>query len=181
MSSIKFYYLGWPPDHNQNHNGVLTLAVRHEPRDKQVEIGFSFCSPKDSFSRKEGRKLAVCRLEEMPLRFKYLYEYRRTFREVVKALCHRDFDSLQNVAYVSPLLCRLKLVPCCRKGGRVVYEFQPCCLVPGWARKWYEARQDSRRRSLAMLLRPGAPLVSDVSTPSHKELLTRILHLQETA
>jgi hypothetical protein len=43
--------------------GKVTCAIRWSPQDPQlVEVGMSFCSPKDIFNKKKGRQIATARV-----------------------------------------------------------------------------------------------------------------------
>jgi hypothetical protein len=43
--------------------GIVTCAIRWSPKDpKVVEVGLSFCSPKDQFVKRRGRSIATARI-----------------------------------------------------------------------------------------------------------------------
>jgi len=56
--SQKFFYVG---NKTSSKSGVLTAVSEIQPNGK-LKIAFAFCSPKDQFNRKIGRKIALGRL-----------------------------------------------------------------------------------------------------------------------
>jgi hypothetical protein len=66
--NVKFIYIG--DRHRHDHNGIITIA--NAVIDDEIQYGVSYCSPKDAFSKEEGRKIATKRMYEnmIPLREK---------------------------------------------------------------------------------------------------------------
>ena len=60
-NQIKFIYFG--NTKKSNHRGILTVAYRYNSEKKLIEYALSFCSPKDRFSKKIGRKISSGRLK----------------------------------------------------------------------------------------------------------------------
>ena len=61
MDSIKYIYFG--NTKKSKHYGILTIAYRYDHDSKAIEYALAFCSPRDRFSRKIGRRISKGRLE----------------------------------------------------------------------------------------------------------------------
>jgi hypothetical protein len=99
------YHLGWNRErayyHNQNHKGVVTVVSNYNEEDSLLQLGFSFCSPKDHFSRKFGRKQAKERLEKIPLVISCLIPSKSFIKDIVRFLTKQD---LQHLHKFTPIL-----------------------------------------------------------------------------
>ena len=58
---IKYCHLG---NHDNNHQGVITLATYRDG--SNIQYGVSYCSPNDNFNKKFGRTIALGRLKTVP-------------------------------------------------------------------------------------------------------------------
>jgi hypothetical protein len=92
------YHLGWNRDnayyHGQKHKGVVTVVSKYNDEDSLLQLGFSFCSPKDHFSRKFGRQKAKERLEKIPLTVCCLIPSKSFVKDVIKCLTKQDLRPL---------------------------------------------------------------------------------------
>jgi hypothetical protein len=86
----KTYHLFWEPafgTYFQNkHRGVVTVVTRYDEQQALLCMGFSFCSPKDHFSRKKGRDLAKQRIEKIPLKVLCINPSKKFVLDVVRSL-----------------------------------------------------------------------------------------------
>jgi hypothetical protein len=112
-------YIGWDKVDPERHDGIVTLVIELDPNRRRMKLGFSFCSPSDRFNRKEGHKYAHARLGYCPIEIPVLYQADHAAGEVLKALCIRDWKTLEQVTTLGIY------TPAWRKA------------VPGWAKKWY--------------------------------------------
>jgi len=117
---IKVDYINWTRQQDaRSHGGVVTLYLKLDPNRCRMKMGFSFCNPKDRFSRKEGVRYAKRRFEHCPIEVQVLYRADFMAMEVVRALCLRDWPTLEKVS--SEIHTGLW-----DRG------------VPSWALKWYD-------------------------------------------
>jgi hypothetical protein len=94
---VKFLYFGRPESGSREHQGVVTVAwIESSPG--ILVMGFSFCSPADSWCKITGRKIAMKRLYEHPLVMPFLYSPKRTVQETVRAMLTHDFERLAGIA-----------------------------------------------------------------------------------
>lgn len=97
---VKFLYIGAPRGKTKKgvpqHQGVVTVAWI-EPSPGTLHLGFSFCSPKDRWCKVTGRDMAMARLLT-PVVIPFLYDAKRTVREVVRAVVTHDFMRLAALA-----------------------------------------------------------------------------------
>lgn len=102
---VKFLYVGAPSpgrylDFGRRvpvSRGVVTVAWT-SPAPGTLHLGFSFCSPKDRWCKATGRDMAAARLLKKTgptLTIPFLYDAKRTVREVVMAVCRHDFGKLE--------------------------------------------------------------------------------------
>ena len=98
-AGIRFLYFGRAKQ-GERHQGVMTVAYSVCQNPDLIEIGFSFCSPADSWVKDRGRELAVERLLKMPITARYLYEPRRSVFHIVQALMERKFQELSKIVTV---------------------------------------------------------------------------------
>jgi len=73
-TNIHIKHFRAPHCHNtaQNDAGVLTTVV--QDKDGVLSIGWSFCDPRDLFSKKVGRENALSRFENDPVEVPIRYE-----------------------------------------------------------------------------------------------------------
>ncbi len=119
-TTIRYY--GWVRKcvlgnrHNRRfHRGIITCASRiHNGR---LWIGLAWCSPKDQFSRKVGRTLAIERLYDDPCIIPFLNP-RHAQIDFIVALCKGRVPPNSDIYIVAPL---------------------QLSKVPSWSRKmsWY--------------------------------------------
>jgi hypothetical protein len=100
-SGIRFIYFG-RPRRGERHQGVMTLAWRINEERHEVEIGFAYCSPLDSWAKGKGRSIAMTRLATMVIRAPYLYQPRRVALEIAHALMTHDFQTAAQVCRAFP-------------------------------------------------------------------------------
>jgi len=112
-------YIGWDKVDPERHDGIVTLVIELDPNRRRMKLGFSFCSPSDRFNKKEGHKNARYRLEYCPIEIPVLYQADHAAGEVLKALCIRDWGTLEQVTDLE------------------IYTSAWRKAVPGWAKKWY--------------------------------------------
>lgn len=62
-NKIRYYYFG--RTEKGNTNGIITCAT--ELVGSTIKVGFSFCSPKDTFKKHLGRKIALGRMMTEPV------------------------------------------------------------------------------------------------------------------
>ena len=98
-AGVRFIYLGRPRQ-GERHQGVMTVAYSVCKMPHLIEIGFSFCSPLDSWVKAKGQKLAVERLLKMPITAPYLYEPRRLVFHITQALVEQRFQELSKIVTV---------------------------------------------------------------------------------
>jgi hypothetical protein len=87
-------------------------------------VGLAWCSPKDRFSRKKGRTLAIERLYDDPIIVEVLFSPLRTQEDLIAALCTRK--EIDQVAIVAP---------------------NQKNKVPSWAQKWFRWHCRAKRVS----------------------------------
>jgi hypothetical protein len=112
-------FINWTGEDPNRHGGVVTLVIELDPNRRRMKLGFSFCTPEDQFIKKEGVKYAMERLRDCPIEILVLYQADHAAGEVLKALCIRDWNTLEQVTTL-PIY-----TPAWRKA------------VPSWAKKWY--------------------------------------------
>ena len=117
-TGVRFLYLGRARQ-GERHQGVMTVAYSVCKMAHLIEIGFSFCSPVDSWVKAKGQKLAVERLLKMPITAPYLYEPRRLVLHIAQALMERRIDELSHMVTIDG---KVMSVPFWEK------------IVPGWSR-----------------------------------------------
>lgn len=138
----RIYHLGWAGELAKpgrlKHDGVLTLAVREEAPQVLV-VGFTFCAPTDQFDKAHGRQEAMRRMNDMPLRFRFIGNPFVTLEEVVRCLCTMEFEELGHFCgeHLDFALFSTKFVPVKQKGGEETEELQRVCRVPAWAGWWW--------------------------------------------
>ncbi len=54
---------------NKNEFGAITIASNLDIDNNKLEYAVAFCSPKDEFTKKIGRELAISRLESKDVQF----------------------------------------------------------------------------------------------------------------
>lgn len=98
---VKFLYVGAPRGKTKRgmpqHQGVVTVAWI-TPAPGVLHLGFSFCSPKDPWCKAKGRDMALARLLKRTgptIILPFLYDAKRTVREVVRAVLSHDFGRLE--------------------------------------------------------------------------------------
>jgi hypothetical protein len=52
--------------------GRSVMAIKRDG--SHVEVGIAYCSPKDTFKKADGRKLAVARLDDPEAKFRFSFE-----------------------------------------------------------------------------------------------------------
>lgn len=62
--NIEFRYFG-QTDKVKGHNGIAVVATKVDGG--VLSVGFSLCHPKDNYSKQEGKKRALERLENFPI------------------------------------------------------------------------------------------------------------------
>lgn len=102
--SVKFLYFGRPNLGDWRHRkpanihcGVVTIAWT-EVSPGTLHLGFSFCSPEDPWCKAKGRDMALARLLKRmgpTIAVPFLYDAKRTVREVVRAVLSHDFERLE--------------------------------------------------------------------------------------
>ena len=111
---VKFIYIGAPRGKTKKgvpqHQGVVTVAWI-TPSPGILHLGFSFCSPKDPWCKATGRDMAAARLISKYLPVPYLYDVKRTMREVVRAVLSHDFDRLHLCVHPARGWDTVRLVP----------------------------------------------------------------------
>lgn len=103
-------YISWTPkrtwdQHRDFYSGLpsrasVVYSVLEDEFGLSLQVGFAFCSPKDSFSRRAGRELATERFFEQP-----------TFVDIKPGLGHRDIRDLITVLIESAYLTELPGAP----------------------------------------------------------------------
>ena len=63
---LKFQYIGRTGFCN-NHYGIITIASLFRKDENVIELGITFCSPKDVYSKQIGKRKATHRLENVPI------------------------------------------------------------------------------------------------------------------
>ena len=109
----RFIYFGRPGP------GVMTVAYSICEKVHLVEIGFSFCSPKDPWVKSFGQQLAIDRLLKIPITAPYLYEPKRLVLQISQALMERRISEISEMATIDGL-----------KMSVSVWEQR----VPGWSK-----------------------------------------------
>src|SRR5208337_2831734 len=119
---VRFIYFGRPAGNNRHH-GVMTVAYQLDKQQRQVSIGFSFCSPKDRWVKTIGQELALRRLKEGIIFAPYLYQPHQLVVQIARALMEHRLLEVNNVcSYYQPVSS-----PPQGSGG-------VARLVPGWVR-----------------------------------------------
>jgi hypothetical protein len=113
-------FVNWNGVDPYRHGGVVTLVMELDPNRRRMTLGFSFCKPEDQFIKREGVKYAMERLRDCPIEIPVLYQADHAAGEVLKALCLRDWSTLEQVTTLEIH------TEAWRRG------------VPSWAKKWYK-------------------------------------------
>lgn len=112
-------FINWTGEDPYRHDGIVTLVIELDPNRRRMKLGFSFCKPGDQFIKKEGTKYAHERLRDCPIEIPVLYQGDHAAGEILKALCLRDWGTLEQVTTLEIH------TEAWRRG------------VPSWAKKWY--------------------------------------------
>jgi len=112
-------FIGWDKVDPARHDGIVTLVLELDPNRRRIKLGFAFCSRSDRFNRKVGLKYAMERLRVCPIEIPVLYQADHAAGEVLKALCIRDWGTLEQVTALE------------------IHTEAWRRAVPGWAKKWY--------------------------------------------
>jgi hypothetical protein len=122
-TGVKFLYFGHRSI-TRGHHGIVTVAWII-PAPGVLNLGFSFCSPKDPWCKIAGRDMALTRLLH-PLVIPFLYSPKRTVREVVMAVLSHDFGRL---AALSPGATIWGMIPSWTKGLVNVMKGGSACFI----------------------------------------------------
>ena len=143
---VKFLYFGRPKQGSHAHIGVVTIAYRINQVARQIEIGFSCCSPQDSWVKAKGRDIAMTRLATIPINVPYIYHTRQLIVDAAQALMTHDFQTLAQI-------------------GRAFPSSQVRRHIPSWTRglaKWLPLITASDRlgRKMKAIIKaaPGSPI-----------------------
>ena len=89
--NIKHFYI-------KTENGGVICAAAHRPGNGTVHVGFSFCSPKDTFVKKFGRQIAEGRMLKRPIKI----SGDRSSYAVAEILVRAMEDNVSRRAYKIP-------------------------------------------------------------------------------
>ena len=112
-------FVNWNGVDPYRHGGVVTLVLEMDNNRRRIKIGFSFCSPGDRFTKRVGHEYAQARLNACPIEVPVLYNAEAAVGDVLKALCMRDWENLEQVTTLE------------------IYTAAWRKAVPGWAKKWW--------------------------------------------
>ena len=114
-AGTRFIYLGRARQ-GERHQGVMTVAYSVDEKNREVKIGFSFCSPKDPWVKAKGQSIALDQIVGLRLHAPYLYEPKREVVEIAQALMEHRWDWLKYYCARNwPGGLVIKKVPCWSK------------------------------------------------------------------
>lgn len=114
-------FINWYGEDPYRHGGVVTLVLELDSNRRRMKLGFSFCSPEDQFIKKQGVTKAQERLRDCPIEVPVLYGADFMAKEVLKALCARDWGTLEQVTTLE------------------IHTEAWRRAVPSWAKKWWKS------------------------------------------
>ena len=114
-AGVRFIYFGRSRQ-GERHQGVMTVAYSVDEKNREVKIGFSFCSPKDPWVKAKGQSIALDQIVGLRLHAPYLYEPKREVVEIAQALMEHRWDWLKYYCARNwPGGLVIKKVPCWSK------------------------------------------------------------------
>lgn len=112
-------FINWTGHDPYRHGGVVTIVLELDSNRRRMKLGFSFCSPDDPFVKRTGVENAIRRLQECPIEVPVLYAADLMAHEILKALCTRDWGTLEQVTTLE------------------IHTEAWKRAVPSWAKKWW--------------------------------------------